>query len=106
MGKDNYNIRFTPLAYEDLDEIDTYISETLMNPQAAECLLEEMEQSIHQLERFPYTGSEVEDVHLADKGYRKMVVKNYIIFHLVDSEQKQVVIMRILYGAREYHNFL
>lgn len=45
MGRDNYNIRFTPLAYEDLDEIDTYISETLMNPQAAECLLEEMEQS-------------------------------------------------------------
>lgn len=30
MENDNYKIRFTPLAYEDLDEIGTYISETFM----------------------------------------------------------------------------
>ena len=36
-----YQIRYTPLAYQDLDEIDSYISETLHNPQAAEKLLNE-----------------------------------------------------------------
>lgn len=106
MENECYKIRYTPLAYEDLDEIDTYISETLLNPQAAENLLDEMEKSIRQLEQFPYVGSEVEDSSLADKGYRKLVVQNYLIFHIVDLEQKQVVIMRILYGAREYHNLL
>lgn len=106
MENECYKIRYTPLAYEDLDEIDTYISETLLNPQAAENLLDEMEKSIRQLEQFPYVGSEVEDSSLSDKGYRKLVVQNYLIFHIVDLEQKQVVIMRILYGAREYHNLL
>lgn len=106
MENECYKIRYTPLAYEDLDEIDTYISETLLNPQAAENLLDEMEKSIRQLEQFPYVGSEVEDSSLSDKGYRKLVVQNYLIFYIVDLEQKQVVIMRILYGAREYHNLL
>lgn len=65
-----------------------------------------MEQSIHWLEQFPYTSSEAGDASSSDKGYRKLTVHNYLIFYLVDSEQKQVVIMRILYGEREYHNFL
>lgn len=34
MESENYRIRYTPLAYEDLDEIDTYISAVLLNPQA------------------------------------------------------------------------
>ena len=106
MENENFQIRFTPLAYEDLDEIDTYISVTLVNPQAAERLLEEMENSISQLVQFPYIGSEVDDPYLARKGYRKLVVENYLVFYLVDSDQKQVVIMRVLYGAREYRSLL
>lgn len=29
-----------------------------------------------------------------------------LLFYLVDSEQNQVGFMRVLYGAREYHNLL
>jgi len=32
MESENYRIWYTPLAYEDLDEIDTYISTVLSNP--------------------------------------------------------------------------
>ncbi len=106
MENDFYEIRFTPLAYEDLDEIDTYITETLVNPKAAEDLMYEMEKSISCLEEFPYMGSEVADPYLASKGYRKLVVKNYLVFYLINIKQKQVVIMRVLYGAREYHDLL
>lgn len=35
MASENCRIRYTPLAYEDLDKIDTYISTALLNPQAA-----------------------------------------------------------------------
>lgn len=55
---------------------------------------------------FPYSGRLVTDDILASKGYRKLVVKNYIVFHLIDENEKQVVIMRILYGARKYENLL
>lgn len=94
------------MAYENLDEIDTYISEVLMDPQAAEALLEEIEETIRQLEQFPYIGAEVNDSYLAAKGYRKLTVQNYLIFYLVNSEQGQIVIMRIFYGVCEFHNLL
>lgn len=106
MENDLFAIRFTPLAYEDLDEIDSYISDTLCNPQAAEKLMDEMQASINRLRAFPLSGSEVDDPYLASKGYRKLVVQNYLVLHLIDQEQHQVVIMRIVHGARECHNLL
>ncbi len=42
MENENYRIRYTPLAYEDLDEINTYISTVLLNSQAALNLLGEL----------------------------------------------------------------
>lgn len=106
MENELYRIQYTPLAFEDLDGIDTYISETLCNAVAAERLIEQMEKSINQLKQFPYMGSKVEDEYLAAKGYRKLVVENYLIFHLIDEPQREVIIMRVIYGAREYHNLL
>lgn len=106
MENEQFGIRYTPLAYEDLNEIDSYISETLGNPQAAMRLMEEIEKSVDQLERFPMIGSAVEDPFLESKGYRKLVVQNYLIFYLVDASRQLVVIMRVQYGAREYRNLL
>lgn len=106
MESNPYRIQFTPLAFDDLDEIDSYISETLMNAPAAIALLEEMEQSINRLTLYPNIGAELDDPYLAAKGYRKLVVKNYLIFYLVDTSEKSVIIMRVLYGAREYRNLL
>lgn len=101
-----YRIRYTPLAFEDLDEIDDYISITLANPGAALALMDEIDISVSRLKRYPFIGSKVEDVCLAAKGYRKLVVGNYLIFHLVNEVQREVVIMRVIHGAREYHDLL
>lgn len=98
-----YQIQHTPLVYGDLDIIDSCIAETLGNPSAADRL---MEKSIDQLKDFPYSGSEVGDAYLAAKGYRKLVVDNCIVFHLVSDEQRMVIVMRIIHGAREYQNLL
>lgn len=40
------------------------------------------------------------------KGYRKLIIDNYILFYLVDEENKQVTIMRVLYGKQKYENLL
>lgn len=106
MENELYKIRYTPLAYEDLDSIDSYISETLCNESAAERLLDKIEKAAGQLKQFPRMGSEVEDPYLSAKGYRKLVVDNYLLFHLIDDTQKEVIVMRVIYGAREYHDLL
>lgn len=106
MESEHYRVRYTLLAYEDFDEIDTYISGVLLKPQAALSLLSEMEESINRLKQFPFIGSEVEDSYLASKGYRKLVVQHYLVFYLVDRASKEVVVMRVMYGAREYRSLL
>lgn len=106
MKNNLYSILFTPLAAEDLDEIYTYIETTLAAPIAAENLLTEMEKRIGQLREFPHIGSEPADRYLADKGYRKLVVGNYLVLYLTDEQAKEAVIMRIVYGSREYRNLL
>lgn len=49
MGNKLYRIRYTPLAFEDLDSIDDYISIILSNPQAALALMDEIERSASRL---------------------------------------------------------
>jgi len=106
MKNKKYAIRYTPLSFEDLNEIDSYISDTLCNPDAALRLLDKMEKSIGQLKEFPHIGSAVEDAYLASKGYRKLVVENYLVFYLINELTSEVIVMRVLYGAREYQNLL
>ena len=55
---------------------------------------------------FPYSGSFVLDDLLKSKGYHKLIIENYLVFYLVNEIEKQVVIMRILYGAQNYQNIL
>jgi len=102
----SYQLKFTPIAEDDLDGIYMYISEHLAAPKAAKDLMDDIEVSIMRLKEFPYSGSPVKDDILRSRGYRKLIVKNYIVFHLIDEAEKQVVIMRLLYSAQNYENIL
>lgn len=46
------------------------------------------------------------DEPLKARGYRKLIIDNYLVFYLVNENEGQVVIMRILYGASKYQNIL
>ncbi len=102
MSEKNYSLKFTPKASEDLEQIYNYISAEI----AAANLLERIEASITRLKNFPYSCSFVFDEPLQNRGYRKLIVDNYVVFYLVNELEKQVVIMRILYSARNFQDFL
>lgn len=106
MLEDNYSLQFTQKASEDLEQIYVYISEKLFADIAAERLLDKIENNIMRLRSFPYSCSYVLDELLKNKGYRKLIVDNYLVFYLVSNTEKQVVIMRILYGAQNYQDLL
>lgn len=101
-----YRLYFTPIANDDLDRIYRYIAGHLDAKKAANDLMDEIETSIMRLSDFPYSGSPVEEDILNSRGYRKLIVNNYIVFHLIDESEKQVIIMRVLYGAQQYENLL
>ena len=97
-----YKVKFTPLADSDMDGIYEYIFDILDAPMAAENLIDEIEQKTKQLEDMPYSCPAVDDELLKAKGYRKLVVKNYIALYIVSDNEKLVTIMRVVYGASDY----
>lgn len=106
MLESEYTLKVTPKAYEDLDEMYYYISNKLYNETAANHLLEKIETGIMRLKEFPFSCSVLKDELLKEKGYRKLIINKYIIFYLVREEEKEVVVMRVLYGAQKYQTFI
>ena len=106
MPNSNYILKFTPKAEEDLDEIYGYIATKLFAEAAAESLMDKIENAFMRLEEYPFSCSFVFDEPLKSRGYRKLIVDNYIAFYLVNKSEKQVIIMRVLYGASDYKNVL
>lgn len=102
MGK--YRIEYLPAAIKDLHAIFDYISGELSAPQAAIRLLDKIDQSVSRLSTFPYSCEKAKDVFLSKKGYRLLVVDNYIVFYIVINDT--VRIRRVLYKKSSYEQIL
>lgn len=101
-----YKLKVTFLAQEDLNEIFFYISENLHAPVAANKLMDEIICSIQELCMFPYKSPKSIDPILKQRGYRKLVIENYIALYLVEEESRQIIIARVFYGAMDYGKFI
>ncbi|MHB1452773.1 MAG: type II toxin-antitoxin system RelE/ParE family toxin [Saccharofermentanales bacterium] len=102
----HYDLKVTYLAQEDLNEIFFCISENLKAPAAAKSLMEAIIDGIQSLCNFPYKSPESTDLILKHRGYRKLVIENYIALYLVDENSRQITIARVFYGAMDYGKYI
>lgn len=93
-------IKYTPAALDDIDEIFSYISHD--NVLAAERLLENFNFQIGNLANFPYIGTVLseEKYSLVERGYRFIVVHPYLIFYKI--KEGAIIVHRILHGRRDF----
>lgn len=98
----DYKVIVTKDAHDDVDEALDYIANRLQNPIAAKNLLDKIEEAYNELEFNPYMYQECSNERLQGKGYRKVVVKNYIIIYCVNDNEKTVYVLRMFYGRRDY----
>ena len=82
MSRDSYSLKLTPKASENLNEIYSYIAAELHAERAAMNLMKKMETSVMRLKDFPFSCNYVNDEFLRVKGYRKLMIDNYIVFYL------------------------
>lgn len=106
MAGSEYRIKMTSLAERDLDSIYAYIAYELVADQAANNVVDRIENAIRNLKQFPLSSGLVDEPVLREKGYRRLVVGNYVVFYVVDESKKEVTIMRILYGRQKYQGLL
>ena len=95
-----FQYRFSKKAEADLDEILSYISIELSNPDAASGFLKDLQTVIDSICAIPKIGRIVENEFLPDREVRKSLVGNYILYYLPDTNKKIIYILRILYGRR------
>ena len=97
-----YRYKLTPSAIQDVDDIAAYIAVQLHAEDSAVQLLNEMEDAIRSACDFPQAAPPVKDALLKSKGYRKLIVKNYIILYIPDDEAHILNVMRVVYFAKDY----
>ncbi|PKM76852.1 MAG: type II toxin-antitoxin system mRNA interferase toxin, RelE/StbE family [Firmicutes bacterium HGW-Firmicutes-15] len=100
MGK--YSVEYLPLAYDDLEDIFTYI--VADDPEAAATLLDEIDAAILHLEEFSDMGVTPKNRRLANKGYKMIIVNAYLVFYVVIGDI--VEIRRIVSSKRNYTKLL
>ena len=99
-----YKVSFSPEAVDDLKGIKQYIKDELCNEQAAKNTVAKILKKVKMLSDFPESGSSLSAIIGFDTDYRYLVCDNYIAFYRI--ENKNVLIVRILYGRRNYMQIL
>jgi plasmid stabilization system protein ParE len=102
----NYKVDVSKPAENDLYDIICYISVQLSAPMAALKMAEIIEEALTGLTEKPYNYPQVADERLASMGYRKLIVKNYIVFFTINKKTNVVDIERILYARRDWLHIL
>ena len=101
-----YQLEYLPIARQDMLEIVKYISHELFNPSAAEKLAIEMIEAAESLSEFPYSKPVHVTIKPLKQEYRRLVVKNYVMFYWVDEVEKRIVIARVIYIRRDFDKLL
>lgn len=99
-----YKILFSIKAKNDLKLIISYIKNNLLEPNIAQKYAKLIQNEIKSLEyspkKFPILDIKIKSY----KEIRKLTVKKYIIFYIIDEENKTVIINRILGGSMNWQN--
>ncbi len=102
----NYRVDVSEPAENDLRNIVRYITAQLTAPMTASEMMYTVEEAIAGLAVMPQKYPPVTDERLAMIGFRKLIVKSYIVFFTIDEKSKVVDVGRILYARRDWHHIL
>lgn len=101
-----FKYEFTDSASRDLDEILSYVSYELKNPQAAKDLLDGIKAEINNICSFPFSGEEVKNEFVILQGVRRVTVGNYNLYYYPNESKRTVTVLRIIYGKRDLNYIL
>lgn len=99
---DKYDVYVSPQAYRDIDGIYEYIKEELLSEGAAENTATLIENAIVSLGVMPYRGAERKVGIYANKGYRQLFVRNYIVVYRIEEDSHSVIVITVKYMRRNF----
>ena len=97
---EKYKVKIKPKAIRELDHIYEYIANEKLAPENAKGQIERIKKSILSLDTFPQSHQERSEGRYAGKGYRQLLIDNYIAIFRIDEPRKTVYVVTIQYQGR------
>lgn len=101
-----YRITIEKYAQKDIESIYNYICDNLVNKEAAIKLLNKINEKFDSIALFPKSAPLLNNDYVRNKNIRKLLIDNYIAFYEVDDINKEIKIIRIIYGMQNYVDVL
>lgn len=95
-----YKVKITPRAIKELDSIYEYIANEKSAPENAKGQVDRIKKAILNLDTFPHSHQERYEGRYAGKGYRQLLIDNYIAIFRIEEAIKTVYVLTIQYQRR------
>lgn len=94
---DKYTVKLYARAYQDLEEIYSYIANSLLEPDTALNMVDALETAILSLAQFPERGAIRRVGAYSNKDYRQLFLKNYtIVYRIVKQKKKYMSLQYVI----------
>ena len=95
-----YEVKITPYALRQMQEVVRYISTTLQSPENAAHWLDTIKAELASLSSMPARIPLTEEEPWHSQGIHKMVVKNFLAYFWIDTDHLHVWVTAVVYGRR------
>lgn len=95
-----YKVVYLPIARRQLEEAVAYIAENLCAPDAADDLINAVDEAVRALSEMPYRHALYPLLFAMKREIRFIPIKNYNLFYVVNEDRKTVEIWRLIHQLR------
>ena len=97
---ERYKVFLYPKAYRDIDDIYAYIALEKMAPENARGQTDRIWNAIRSLEAFPASHQDRLEGRYAGRGYKQLLIDNYVAIFKIDENKKTVYVVTVQYQGR------
>ena len=97
---DKYEVMLYPKAFRDIDDIYAYIALEKLSQENAKGRTDRIWDTLRTLEQMPEAHQERLVGRYAGKGYRQLIIDNYLVIYKIDNASKKVFVLTVQYQGR------
>ena len=97
---EKYDVMLFPKAYRDIDDIYAYIALEKLAPENARGQTDRIWDAIESLETYPQSHQDRLVGKYAGKGYKQLLIDNYLAIFKIDEGKKIVYVVTVQYQGR------
>ena len=94
---DKYEVMLYPKAFRDIDDIYAYIAFEKLSPENAKGQTDRIWDAIRMLEQMPEAHQDRLVGRYAGKGYKQLIIDNYLVIYKMDNISKKVFVVTVQY---------